>query len=108
MTYRIIVSPAALQMLRGIRDERIRRQIYRRIDGLSVDPERQGKALVGELSGFRAIRAAGQRYRVIYRVVKDEVQVTVVAVGRRNAGNRRDIYELAQRLVRLRLVDPEE
>jgi mRNA interferase RelE/StbE len=47
--------------------------------------------LVGELVGFRSVRAVGQRYRIIYRVARREVVVIIVAVGRRKHGDTRDI-----------------
>ena len=107
MTYRVTISPAALDMLRGINDRRVRRQIVDRIDGLSTDPEKQGKALLGELAGCRSLRAAGRRYRVVYRVEGQEVRVVVVAVGIRRQADRRDVYALARRLVRLGLLEGE-
>ena len=107
MRYRLVISPTALKMLRGTSDRRIRRQIADRISALAVDPEKQGKPLVGELGSYRSARAAGRRYLIIYRVDRNEIVVLVIAVGRRGEGNRRDIYALAQRLLRLRLIEPE-
>ena len=72
---------------------------------LEQDPE-AGKPLVGELGGCYGIRAAAQRYRVIYRIVSDRLIVVVVAAGIRRECDRRDIYEVARRLIRNRLVDP--
>jgi mRNA interferase RelE/StbE len=92
-------------MLTAITDRRMRERIRDRIDGLVVDPELQGKALLGELKGYRSLRAAGQRYRIIYRVSQRYVEVLVVALGRRVEGSREDIYRLAQRLLRLRLIE---
>jgi mRNA interferase RelE/StbE len=92
-------------MLTAITDRRIRERIRDRIDGLAVDPAVQGKALLGELMGYRSLRAAGQRYRIIYRVHETRVEVLVIAIGRRAEGSRQDIYHLAQRLLRLRLVE---
>jgi mRNA interferase RelE/StbE len=60
---------------------------------------------MGELAGYRAVRAVGQRYRIIYRVERGLITVLVVAVGRRKEGDRKDIYELARRLLRQRLLD---
>lgn len=57
-----------------------------------------------ELMGFRSLRTVGQRYRIIYRVDRNRVLVIVVAVGLRKEGDRNDIYRLAQKLVRLRLI----
>lgn len=93
-------------MLRGIADRRIRRQIADRIDGLTSDPEKQGKPLRGELSEYRSLRAAGQRYRVLYSVEKDRLIVAVVAIGIRREGSREDVYVLAKKLLRLRLIEP--
>lgn len=106
MTFRIRITQVALNMLQSITDRRIREQIRSRIDGLAQEPEKQGKSLTGSLSGYRSLRAVGQRYRIIYRVDHDQVVVLVVAVGLRRAGSRQDIYALAQKLFRLRLLNP--
>ena len=58
----------------------------------------------GELAGFRSLRAAGQRYRIIYWVERHRVLVMILAVGLRKDGDRSDVYRLAQRLLRLRLI----
>ena len=99
-----MVTPKALEMIQGISDRRIRRQVSEAISDLSEDPDIKGKALIGELTGFRAIRAAGQRFRVIFRVEDVKVLVVVVAVGQRKEGSRKDIYSLAGKLFRQRLL----
>ena len=104
MTYRIALTPTALKMLEAISDRRIQEQIRNRIDGLAHEPEQQGKPLKGDLASFRSLRADGQRYRVIYRVDRGRVLVIVVVVGIRKEGDRSDIYRLAQKLIRLRLI----
>ena len=91
-------------MLVEVADRRIRQQIAGRIDALKDEPEKLGKALTGELSGYRSLRASGQRFRIIYKVEKKQVIVIVVALGIRKEGDRRDIYALAQKLVRLGLL----
>ena len=75
-------------------------------DGASVTLEPGGQL---ELSGVphRSLRAAGQRYRIIYQVDNGAVIVYVVLIGLRKEGSKADIYELAQRLVRLGLLDPD-
>ena len=103
MIYRIVLTPTAVRLLEAITDRRIREQICTRIDDLTHDPERQGKPMREELAGWRSVRAAGQRYRIIYRVDRQRVLVIVVAVGLRKEGDRQDIYRLAQKLVRLGL-----
>lgn len=107
MTYKIIIAPTALKMLKAVSDRRVRGLIVQRIDELAEEPEKQGKPLVGELSGYRSLRAAGQRYRIVYRVVNDKITVHVVAVGIRKEGSSGDIYNLAKKLIRLRLFNPE-
>lgn len=102
MVYSIEITDNATQMLTDIRDRRIRRLLAARIDSLASEPEKQGRPLGGLLPGRRSCRAVGQRYRLIYRI--DEALVTIVAVGLRRAGDRDDVYALAERLTRLGLL----
>ena len=104
MTWKILLTPTVLKLLKDISDRRIREKIGAVIDRLAEDPEKQGKALLGELSGLRSIRAVGQRYRIIYQVNGNEVVVVIVAVGIRRDGARDDIYNLAKKLIRLGLL----
>ena len=73
--------------------------ILTRIEKLKDEPERQGKALSEELSGYRSIRAVGQRYRIVYKIEQDQVLVVIVGVGRRKEGDKRDIYAVTQDLI---------
>lgn len=100
------VTATCASMLREISDDRIRRKLVETIGELRSDPGLKGKALLGELAGFRSIRAVGQRYRILYQVERHDVVVYVVAAGIRKEGDRSDIYRLAQRLVRLGLLAP--
>lgn len=103
MTYRVVIQPVALEMLRRIADRRIRDKVFQRIAELAQEPEKRGKPLRDELQGFWSLRAAAQRYRVIYKIERLRVEVIVVAVGLRRAGDRDDAYEIAKKLVRLHL-----
>jgi mRNA interferase RelE/StbE len=105
LPYRVVLTPTARSMLVAIKDRRIQEKIREKIDGLARDPDLQGKPLLGELTGLRGVRAVAQRYRIIYRVHQDRVEVLVVAIGLRREGHREDIYRLAQRLLRLRLLE---
>ena len=107
MTWQIVLTPTAKSMLEAIKDRRVRQRIRDRIDDLTQEPEKQGKALIGDLAGYRSLRAVGQRYRIIYRVERDKVLVLIVAVGIREEGGKRDIYSLAKRLLHLHLLNPE-
>ena len=97
-------TETALKHAEAIPDQRLRRLISQRVDQLAESPEQQGKPLVGELAGFRSVRAVGQRYRIVYRVERREVVVVIAAVGRREASDKNDIYELAKKLLRLGLL----
>ena len=102
--YKVVWTETAVKMAETISDRRIKKLVVDRAGQLAYAPEQQGKPLAGELAGFRSVRAAGQRHRIIYRVERREVVVAIVAVGRRKAGDKADIYELARKLVRQRLV----
>jgi mRNA interferase RelE/StbE len=105
-TYAVKWTPTAEKLLAGLSDQRIRNAIIDRAGDLKKAPEQQGKALLGPLMGYRSVRAAGQRYRIVYRVMRDEVVVAIVAVGLRKDGDARDVYALAQKLFRQGLITP--
>lgn len=105
MSYSIIVRPSGIAMLKTISDRRIREKIDEKINGLANEPEKQGKELGGELEGYRSVRAASQRYRIIYRIDGENVVVVVVALGIRKEGDKKDVYKLAQRLFKLGLLE---
>ena len=100
MTFSVSITPAALAMLKDVSDARLRRLIAERIAGLAVDPDEQGKPLLGEFKVLRSLRAAGQRFRIIYSVDDGKATVCALAIGRREDGGRRDVYELARKLLR--------
>jgi len=104
--WKTILTIQAKTMLEDIQDRRVQEKIRDRINGLVDEPEKQGKLLTGKLTGYRSLRAVGQRYRIIYRVEEDRVLVLVVAIGIRKEGNQKDIYSLARKILRLRLLEP--
>ena len=106
MIYQIRLAPSAFRLLRDIADRRVQSKLKEAIDGLAETPEQQGKALTGDLGGYRSLRAVGQRYRIIYRVDASKALVLIVALGIRKEGSKKDIYALARKLLRLRLVEP--
>ena len=94
----------ALEALSTITDRRTRSAIIRRIDNLGEEPEKMGKPLRGWLTGFWSVRAAGQRYRIVYKVDNSKQKVLVYLVGIRKESSRKDIYSLAERLVQRGLI----
>lgn len=105
MSYRIRITPPARRMLLDVTDKREREALRKRIRQLAEEPALQGKALSDDLAGYRSVRAVGQRFRIIYRVEQAEIIVVVVALGRRQAGGKRDIYQVAKKLLRAGLLD---
>lgn len=82
----------------------MRRAVIQRIKELAIDPEKLGKALLGELAGLRSVLAAGQRWRILYRVDRGRALVLVRMLGLRRDKDRSDVYALAKRLIKLNLI----
>ncbi len=104
MRYRIRITDICLNLIGKIPEKKIQRTILKRIEKLADEPEKQGKKLVEKLSGFRSIHAAG-RYRVIYMVDKQTVIIYVLVAGIRKEGDRKDIYQIAKKLLKAGLID---
>lgn len=98
--FQVRFTEAARDDLRAVTDTRTQGAILRRALQLDVEPLAQGKALTGDLMSYRSVRAAGQRYRVVYEVGVLEGVVTVVVVGIRKAGDKRDVYRVASKRLR--------
>ena len=64
--YQVILTAQARQLFAEIKDRREQQLLLARLEKLKHEPEKQGKALSEELTGYRSIRAVGQRYRIIY------------------------------------------
>ena len=107
MKYRILITDTCLTLIRRIRDKKIQRTILDRIQKLSDEPDKQGKKLVKDLSGFRSVHAAG-RYRIIYKIDKKTGISYVLAAGLRKEGDKKDIYEIARKLLNAGLLDLEK
>jgi len=105
MSYKVVLSEPAADQIRSVRDKRIQGTLLEKIRGLADSPDKQGKALVGALKSYRSVRVVGQRYRIIYQIEDDSVLVIVVALGLRKQGDKRDIYKLAQKIVKIGLAD---
>ena len=106
MTFQVVLSPQAVEAGRAISDRRIRQKLYDRAMGLTQDPEKQGKPMTDELTGYRSVRAVGQRYRIVYRVLREKGAIEVAFLGIRNEGSKQDVYTLAAKLIRQGLIPP--
>lgn len=104
MRYRILITETCLSLINKLSDKKIQRTILDRIEQLSEEPDKQGKNLVQDLSGFRSVHAAG-RYRIIYKIDKKTVIVYVLAAGMRKEGGKKDIYKIAKKLLNAGLLD---
>ena len=101
--YEVRWAQTAAKLLAAIGDKRTRAIIFEKAQGLCKEPDKQGKALLYDLAGYRSLRAAGQRYRIIYKIESSHVVVLIVAVGIRKEKDSKDIYELARKIIRARL-----
>ena len=92
----------------------VRSGMIRKVDALAkCDPRELYKPLVGTLQGYRSIKYS--RYRVLFSTeTKDlaggdilvHVIVNVVLVGIRKARDKKDVYEVAKKLVALGIIRP--
>jgi len=88
--YRIYFTQIAAEMIESVKDKRVQKLLCERIQKLCIEPEKQGKELSGKLSGYRSVRAVGQRYRIIYRI--EGMSIVIVGVGLRKDRDLSDIY----------------
>lgn len=108
MNIRVVVqwTDAARRALSAL-PPKIRKGLVAKVGALqSADPRKAYKALLGPLAGHYTIPYS--RHRLVYRVdecalpdgtVQLLVRVTVVYVGMRKELDKRDIYQLAMKLV---------
>jgi mRNA interferase RelE/StbE len=97
LTFEVAFTNEADADLEAITDVRTRTTIIRKAFELEIEPMAKGKPLGNNLKDYRSIRAAGQRYRIIYQVGLLEGVVTVVVVGIRKEGDKRDAYRVASK-----------
>lgn len=108
-TIDITWTETAIEALRSL-PKQAARGLYRKVGALheAEDPRSVGKPLTGPLQGYH--RLVHSRYRAVYGVEEAvdttgirvlRITVVVLIVGKREAGSRRDIYELAKKLVEM-------
>ncbi|MBZ8183291.1 type II toxin-antitoxin system RelE family toxin [Oscillatoria salina] len=99
LEYQVIITTQARQLLLQIKDRREQQLLLKKLAKLKHEPDKQGKALTQELSGYRSIRAVGQRYRIVYKIQQAQILVIVVGIGRRKQGDKQDVYALTKQLL---------
>ncbi len=104
--YKIKLTQIAIENLKKV-ESRALKQILNKIESLKSEPHLLGKPLKGPLKEYRSVRAAGQRYRIIYKVIDEEVIVIIIAVGIRKEGDKKDIYELMKKYIKTGLLRDE-
>jgi mRNA-degrading endonuclease RelE of RelBE toxin-antitoxin system len=108
-TIEIKWTDTAIEALRAL-PRQAGRGLYRKVGALreAEDPKSVGKPLTGPLQGY--YRLVHSRYRAVYGVEQAvnsggvrvlRITILVLIVGKREAGSRRDIYELAKKLVEM-------
>lgn len=85
MTWKIKWEDFAVKQLKKL-DKQVEKRIISYLKKvISGDPRKQGRPLTGDKSHFWRYRTG--EYRIICRIVDDELIVTIVAVG-----HRKEIY----------------
>jgi len=102
LNYKIILTDEAKEYLISL-DVKTKNIIARKIDALKESPGKQGKALSGNLAGYRSLNTAG-RYRIVYEVKIKQVIVIIIAVGMRKEGSKIDVYETLKKLLRSNII----
>jgi len=102
--YKIKLTIIAADNIKKL-DSRTQNQVINKIESLKEEPLLLGKPLKGLLKEFRSVRAAGQRYRIIYKVLDKEIIVIIIAVGIRKDGDKKDIYELMKKYIKTGLLE---
>lgn len=99
-SYSVKVTDEAKEMLKAIarNDKRIASKLADLMEDLSILPDQKGDPLGGELTGLTSRHAIGNRFRIIYEIETSALKVRVISVGIREAGSRRDVYELTKRI----------
>ena len=104
MTHEVRWTEPAIKLLGEIADQRIQRNLLEAAAELSTDPDKRGRRLTGNLAGYWSLHWS--HYRIIYLIDEESDTVFVLAVGLRQEHKPRDIYQLAQRLLRRGLLEP--
>ncbi|MCB2211370.1 type II toxin-antitoxin system RelE/ParE family toxin [bacterium] len=93
------LSQQAHKNLRDLRNPAIIKQIIAQLERL-IDQPRLGKLLGDELQGYRAVRAARGRYRIVYEYQEEQNKIVIIRIGIRRDRDRSDVYQQLKRDIR--------
>lgn len=88
MAWTLRYAASAARALRRL-DPQVRRRVRAALEALADDPER-GKPLQLTLKGLRSWRTGD--FRIVYRIVRDQIEILVIATG-----HRREVYDRLRR-----------
>jgi len=92
VSYNVRLTDKAAKDLRGM-DGSVRPLIIKSLEKLASTPE-VGKPLTYEFTNLFSYRASS--YRIIYRILGEEITVLVVAIG-----HRREVYDRLRKIIGL-------
>ena len=94
MAFRVELHPQAVGDFDAL-DGSTRKAVAKKIDALSENPllgNPLGNKLGMDLTGFFKLYAAKKKYRIVYRLLKDQVEVIeIVGIGKREKS---EIYKM--------------
>lgn len=101
-SFEVRLTDEAKEMLRAIArsDRRIASKLTDLMEDLRHHPDQKGFPLGGELTGLISRHAIGNRFRIIYGIDRNARIVSIISVGLREEGSRRDIYAETRRILR--------
>jgi mRNA-degrading endonuclease RelE of RelBE toxin-antitoxin system len=93
--YRVVLSPILLDQLEqlGLKD-----QARSAIRDAMNEPELAGKQLTGSLYPYRRLKVG--RYRIIYRIFSNPLEVWFLYCAMRKEGSKKDVYRQLERVLR--------
>lgn len=94
--HEIRYTTSALQQLRDVSQSEDRSALVRRIMELASNPYGT-RALKYELTSYRRAKAAGGRYRIVFRI--DGATVRIEFIGMRIPGSDQDVYASFRRML---------
>jgi mRNA-degrading endonuclease RelE of RelBE toxin-antitoxin system len=93
---RVTLRDVAVRDFRSLAEE-TQRQARRQLDKLARHPElgdELGHRMGVNLTGYRAVHFGRNRYRIVYRWIRDQDEVEVWGIGKRERGG---IYRMVGR-----------